>query len=241
MQGLKNIAQPIRVFKLVLNDGDATSLSRPISHNVRRVVIAAVIVIVLTAIGSTVWQMRNGIIQVLSGSQAPTSSASRLSIVVLPFANLSGDPAQEYLADVITEELTTSLARLPGSFVVARSTALTYKGKPVDLKQIGKELGGRYALEGSAQKSANRVRVNAQLIDVEIGAHLWADQIDAVRADLLQSQDQIVTRLARMLEIYMVTVDAARPLDPPSRCGGNGSHWGLHFRATVRAPAKALR
>jgi adenylate cyclase len=129
---------------------------------------------------------------------------------VLPFANLSGDPAQDYLADVITEELTTSLSRIRHSFVIARSTAFTYKGKAVDVKQIGRELGVRYVLEGSQQQSGERVRVSAQLIDAETGAHLWADQFDAYRADLLEMQDEIVTRLSRALQVQLVEVNAAR-------------------------------
>ena len=139
-----------------------------------------------------------------------SATTPRLSIVVLPFANLSGDPAQDYLADVLTEELTTSLSRISGTFVIARSTAFTYKGKPLDVKQIGRDLGVRYVLEGSEQHSGNQVRVNAQLIDVETGAHLWADQFDADRGDLLKMQDEIVTRLARAMQIQLVAVDAAR-------------------------------
>jgi TolB-like protein len=131
----------------------------------------------------------------------------RLSIVVLPFTNLGGDPTQDYLADVITEELTTSLSRIVNSFVIARSTAFTYKGKAIDAKQIGKELGVRYLLEGSAQPSGNRVRIVAQLISAETGAHLWAEQFDTDRGDLLQMQDEIVTRLTRALEAQLVTVE----------------------------------
>ena len=114
-------------------------------------------------------------------ARGPEASATtpRLSIVVLPWANLSGDPAQDYLPDVITEGLTTNLSRINGTFVIARSTAFTYKGKPVDVKQVGRDLGVRYVLEGSEQHSGNQVRVNAQLIDAETGAHLWADQFDA--------------------------------------------------------------
>ena len=97
---------------------------------------------------------------------------------MLPFANLSGDPAQDYLADALTDELTTGLSRIPNSFVIARNTAFTYKGKPVDAKAIGKELGVRYVLEGSVQPSGDQVRVNAQLIDADSGAHLWAEQFD---------------------------------------------------------------
>jgi adenylate cyclase len=147
---------------------------------------------------------------------APQTSAPekvgppRLSIVVLPFANLSGDPTQDYLADVLTDALTTGLSRLPESFVIARSTAFTWKNKPIDVRQIGKDLGVRYALEGSVLPSGDRLRVNAQLIDAEKNAHLWADQFDEKRADLLQMQDDIVTRLARAVGYRMTVAEAGR-------------------------------
>ena len=140
----------------------------------------------------------------------PGPTAPRLSVVVLPFSNLTGDAAQDYLGDVITEELTTSLSRIPHSFVIARSTAFTYKGKAVDVRQIGRDLGVRYILEGSQEQDGNRVRVNAQLIDADTGAHLWADQFDADRTDLLDMQDRIATRLSRALQIRLIEVDAAR-------------------------------
>jgi TolB-like protein/Flp pilus assembly protein TadD len=145
-------------------------------------------------------------------TEAPNAAAlsASLSIVVLPFANLSGDASQDYVADAIGEELTTALSRLKNSFVIARTTALTYKGKSVDVKQIGKELGVRYALEGSAQRVGDRVRVTAQLIDAETGAHLWADQFDQPRADLLEMQDDIVTRLGRALDLQLTEADVAR-------------------------------
>jgi adenylate cyclase len=130
--------------------------------------------------------------------------------VVLPFANLSGDASEDYLGDVLTEELTTSLARLPDSFVVSRTTAFAYRGRAEDVKAIGKELGVRYVLEGSAQKSGSRIRVNAQLIDAETGAHLWADQFDANQGELLEMQDEIVIRLARALQIQPTAVEASR-------------------------------
>jgi TolB-like protein/Tfp pilus assembly protein PilF len=114
------------------------------------------------------------------------------------------------LGDVLTEELTTSLSRLPDSFVVSRTTAFAYRGKAEDVKTIGKELGVRYALEGSAQKSGTRVRVDAQLIDATTGAHLWADQFDADETDLLKMQDEIVTRLARALQIELTAAEASR-------------------------------
>jgi TolB-like protein len=142
-------------------------------------------------------------------AKAP-AEAARLSIVVLPFANLSGDPGQDYLVDALTDELTTSLARIRDSFVIARNTAMTFKGKPVDAKAIGKDLGVRYVLEGSVQPSGDRMRVNAQLIDADSGAHLWAEQFDTPRADLLQTQDAIVTHLARAMDLQLIEAEAAR-------------------------------
>ena len=151
---------------------------------------------------------------VFAGKGSKTTEAARLSIVVMPFANLSGDPAQDYIVDALTDELTTSLARMSGTisgvFVIARNTAMTYKGKSMDAKAIGKDLGVRYVLEGSVQPGGNQVRVNAQLIDAGSGAHLWAEQFDTPRADLLQTQDEIVTVLARAMEIQLPQAEAAR-------------------------------
>ena len=124
-------------------------------------------------------------------------------MVVLPFANLSGDPGQDYLVDALTDELTTALARMRDTFVIARNTAMTFKGKPIDAKAIGKDLSVRYVLEGSVQPSGDRMRVNAQLIDAGSGAHLWAEQFDTTRADLLQTQDAIVAHLANTLDLQL--------------------------------------
>ena len=138
------------------------------------------------------------------------AQAAHLSIVVLPFANLSGDPAQDYFADGVTENLTTDLSRIRDSFVIARNTAFTYKGKNIDAKEIGKELGVRYVLEGSVQRDQNRVRVNAQLIDAESGAHLWADRFEEDMADLFKLQDQVVARLANSLGCELVKAEAEK-------------------------------
>ena len=151
-----------------------------------------------------------GLHNLAGSSMSSPILASPLSIVVLPFANLSGDPEQQYLADVLTEDLTASLARIKGTFVIARSTAFTYKGKPVDARQVGKDLGVRYALEGSARHSRDKLRVSAQLIDVEAGTHLWADQFDAQRSDLFEAEDEIVRRIARTLQMKLVAADLAR-------------------------------
>jgi adenylate cyclase len=140
----------------------------------------------------------------------PEDDGPRLSIVVLPFANLSGDEKQDYIADVLTDELTTYISRIPDSFVIARNTAFTYKGKPTNVKEIGKDLGVHYALEGSVQPTDKRIRTNAQLIDTETGAHLWAEEFDTDKTDLLQTEDEIVTRLARTLQLQLTEIEAAR-------------------------------
>ncbi|WP_404979758.1 hypothetical protein [Bradyrhizobium sp. Arg816] len=127
-----------------------------------------------------------------SGDMKPTpNSAQRLSIVVLPFTNLSGNPEQDYFVDGVTESLTTDLSRIGGSFVIGRHTAFTYKGKAVDLKQIGRELDVRSALEGSLQRGGDRLRVNVQLVDPETGAHLWADRFDKRMADLFDGRTRL--------------------------------------------------
>ena len=145
------------------------------------------------------------------GSTTPIPlSAPRLSIVVLPFANISGDPEQDYFVDGVTESLTTDLSRISGSFVIGRHTAFTYKGKAVDLKKIGRELNVRYVLEGSVQRSGNRLRVNVQLIDAETGNHLWAERFDKPIADLFDMQDEIVSRLANTLNAQLMAAEARR-------------------------------
>jgi TolB-like protein len=129
---------------------------------------------------------------------------------VLPFANLSGDPNQDYFVDGVTECLTTDLSRIRGSFVIGRHTAFVYKGKAVDLKQIGRKLNVRYALEGSVQRGGSRLRVNVQLVDTETGSHLWADRFDKPIADLLDMQDEIISRLANALNAKLIAAEARR-------------------------------
>jgi TolB-like protein/Tfp pilus assembly protein PilF len=139
----------------------------------------------------------------------------RLSIVVLPFADLSGDPGQGYIADGVTDDLTTDLSRLADMFVISRNTAFTYRNKPVDAKQIGRELGVRYVLDGSLRRSGNQVRVNAQLIDAETDAHLWAERFDRDAGDLFALQDEITSRIAVALNLELIGTEAARPTDDP--------------------------
>ena len=146
-------------------------------------------------------------------------AARRCSVVVLPFADLSGNVADDYFVDAITEDITTDLSRIPDSFVIARNTAFTYKGKPVDAKQVGHELGVRYVLEGSVRRGGSRVRTNVQLIDAESGAHLFAERFDCDRADLMDVQDEIVGRIAGAVGAQLIDAESRRsikerPTDP---------------------------
>ena len=150
-----------------------------------------------------------------SAAAAEPSAAPRLSIVVLPFSNLSNDPEQQYFADGITGDITTDLSRIPDMLVISRNTAFSYRSKPVDTRQIGRELGVRYVLEGEVQRSGNRVRVTAQLIDAETDAHLWAERFAGDAGDLFAVQDEITNRIAAALDLELVNAAAARPIDRP--------------------------
>ncbi len=195
---------------------------------------AAIAAIVLLATGGG-WFLIGG--RVTKPAQAP-----HLSIVVLPFANLSGDSAQDYFVDGVTESLTTQISRMSDSLVIARNTAFTYKGRNVDAKEIGRELGVRYVLEGSVQRGPGRLRVNAQLIDTETGAHLWADQFDEDVADLLKVQDQVVARLARALGPELVRAEAEKGVSSknPDAVDLAIRGWDLVLRAN-RLPSEDKR
>jgi TolB-like protein/Flp pilus assembly protein TadD len=140
----------------------------------------------------------------------------RLSVVVLPFANIGGGPEQEYFVDGLTESLTTDVSRIPGSFVIARNTAFSYKGASVDTRAIGRDLNVCYVMEGSVQRSGSRMRVNVQLIDARSGAHLWADRFDKPLADLFDMQDEIVARLSNTLGTQVVMAEARRAERTPN-------------------------
>ena len=146
----------------------------------------------------------------------PDKSAPRLSMIVLPFANIGGDTEQDHFVDGVTESLTTDLSRIRGAVVIGRNTAFTYKSKAVDLKQIGRELNVRYVLEGSVQRGGNRMRVNVQLIDAETGNHLWAERFDKPLTDLFDMQDEIVARLAGALNAQLVVAEARRAEKAPN-------------------------
>jgi TolB-like protein len=232
-QAVKNIAEPVRVYRVQLEPGAAVPAVReqderavgdagrplpPKGGVARRVValswrqgaLALVGLLLLLGGGVTVWQR--------SVHQPPTVAvpdhsirrAPRLSLVVLPFQNLSDDASQEYYADGITGDLTTDLAHIPGAFVMARTSAFSYKGRPVDVKKVGEELGVRYVVEGSLRRLEDVLRVNVQLIATESGTHLWSDRFDVAVKSLAQGQEDIVRRIATTLNVQMVDVESVR-------------------------------
>jgi adenylate cyclase len=206
---LKNIERSIRIYSLRVGvPAQAKPMTGPKApkkppepkpRSALFPLIAGIVAFIVIAVGA--W--------FLLGANRP-AAAAHLSIVVLPFTNLSNDPAQDYFADGVTENLTTDLSRIRGSFVIARNTAFTYKGKSIDAKEIGKELGVRYVLEGSVQRDGTRLRVNAQLIDAQSGAHLWADRFEEDASDLFKLQDQVVARLANSLGNELVKAEGER-------------------------------
>jgi len=220
-QRLKNIAEPVRAYSLsaeAVGLAPAPSPGAPPSRTPGVQVFGAVLVGALTLaliatgwIGWRAWTPRSPAASVTT-VEDKLATAPRLSIVVLPFENLSGDKEQDYFADGITDDLTTDLTHLPDSFVIARNTAFTYKGKPVDAKQIGKDLGVRYVLEGSVRRVGEKITLNAQLISTETGAHVWADRFDGERSKLGQLQVEFVARLANSLGVELVRAEALRAM-----------------------------
>jgi TolB-like protein/cytochrome c-type biogenesis protein CcmH/NrfG len=204
---LKNIEEPVRVYR-IHGPGATTPIRRATTARRRRIVFGVLVSVVVIA-AAAAWWMKP---RLLPGRGAMGTEAPRLSIVVLPFTNLSGDPNQDYFADGITEDLTTDLSRLAGSLVISRNTAFTFKGKAVDARQIGRELGVRYVLEGSVRRMGRSVRINAQLVDAGTGGHLWAEQIDVDQGTLATSQENfgIASRLARALSVELVNVEGRR-------------------------------
>src|SRR6202043_1341501 len=148
--------------------------------------------------------------------QAPLPLPDKPSIAVLPFANISGDPEQEYFADGMVEEIITALSRIRWLFVIARNSTFTYKGQAIDVKQVGRELGVRYVLEGSIRKGGDRIRITAQLIDALTGTHLCADRFDGSLEDVFELQDQVAVSVAGVIEPTLQAAEIRRSAERPT-------------------------
>ncbi len=237
-QSFHNINRPVRVYALPASaiaglpppSLPSPTLPSPTLPGAPRLrwrpaVIAAVAAAVAIAlVAGLLWRPEITALQpdrTVASASRPADAAAlpapdrRLSIVVLPFANLSDDAAQEYLADGITEDLTTDLSRIEESFVIARNTAFTYKNKSVDAKEVGRQLGVHYVLEGSVRRSGSQVRINVQLVDAQTGAHLWAERFDRDAQELVGLESEITGRIARAVRSKMVAAEAGRRTDHP--------------------------
>jgi len=215
-QSLKNIAEPVRAYLLRQGATASRKSSQPATKTrgvwARWPALAAALALALLAAGTFGWRAGFAPRFMAASVDDKLANAPRLSIVVLPFENLSGDKEEDYFADGITDDLTTDLSHLADSFVISRGTAFTYKGKPVDAKEIGRDLGVRYLLEGSVRRSNDKIEVNAQLISTETGAHVWADRFEGERSRLGELQVAFVSRLANSLGVELVKAEALRAI-----------------------------
>jgi len=167
----------------------------------------------------------------LISAQAPLPLPDKPSIAVLPFAKMSGDPEQDYFADGMVEEIITALSRIRWFFVIARNSSFTYKGRAVDVKQVGRELGVRYVLEGSVRKGGIRVRITGQLIDTTTGAHIWAERFDGALDDIFELQDQVASNVVGAIEPKLLLAETERAIRKPTESLGA---YDLYLRALAQ-------
>jgi adenylate cyclase len=265
-QSVKNIARPVHVYAMGANAVASLPLVAALpetssgrSRSPKPILIAASIVAAV-GLGMGVWWVwpyggsSTAPIQIATApgpqsSSTPvvvpatgfkTAATSRLSIVVLPFSNLSNDPDQDYFVDAITDDLTTDLSRISDGFVIARNTAFAYKGKAVDAKQVSRDLGVRYVLEGSVRPMGDRAQVNVQLIDGETGAHVWADRFETDRRNLAEAQTEITGRLARTLHLELVS-DASRRIEQEHAVDSNARDFVMRGWASWYGPKTQTR
>jgi|ERR1700722_11825032 adenylate cyclase len=254
-QQVKNIARPVRVYAMSPQAIEATEfVAAPQRRRGKvgpRTGIIAAIAVVAAGIAGGAWLWHEHLSEILPLAAVPLRAAAtatatpRLSIIVLPFENLSHDPDQDYFADAITEDLTTDLSRIAGSFVIARNTAFTYKGIAVDVKQLGRDLRVHYALEGSVRRIGDQVQVNVQLIDTGSGAHVWADRFDTDRRNLAEAQSEVTGRLARTLNLELVQA-AGRQIEQEQTVNPDAQDlimrgWALYQRAQAAASREDAR
>jgi TolB-like protein/Tfp pilus assembly protein PilF len=212
-QDVKNIPEPVRVYRLLTEPGDAGKLIGAEKKALKKVWIwAAAAAIVVAVIGLGIWQFyaHRPDIEPASMEKMAFPLPDKPSIAVLPFDNLSGDKEQDPIADGLTEDIITSLSRVPELFVIARNSTFTYKGKPVKVQQVAEELGVRYILEGSVQRSGDNLRITAQLIDALKGNHLWAHRFDRRAENLFAMQDEITREVLIELQVKLTAGDFAR-------------------------------
>ena len=213
-QSVKNIAKPVGAYR-VLMEPRVTIAGEPKSEKLapmrRKAIFVGAIAVIVVAVAVGIWQFYIGRPSVKSASVEKMAYPlpDEPSIAVLPFVNMSGDPKQEYLSDGITESIITALSNVRNMFVISRNSTFTYKGKSVKIKQVAEELGVRYVLEGSIQKTGDRVRLTAQLIDALTGKHLWAERYDRNLKDLFALQDELTMKIVTALRVKLTEGESA--------------------------------
>lgn len=217
---VKNIAKPIKVYKVPMELG--VSKKKAGSKRWKKVALVAASVLILGAGALAAWHFYLRLAPppaevaseqpptVESSEEMPPQVPAEPSIAVLPFANISGDAKEDYLSDGITEQIITALSKTPRMLVIARNSVFTYKGKPVKVQQVSEELGVRYVLEGSVQKSRDRIRITAQLIDAKTGNHLWAEKFDRDLKDIFALQDEITMNIVTALQVKLTEGEQIR-------------------------------
>jgi adenylate cyclase len=217
-QTVKNISEPVRVYRVLMEPKALPSMMRWKRTGLNywnRVHPVFKILVALIAAANVVWQFYPHLrpsrppVEGVSKEERALSLPDKPSIAVLPFVNMSGDPKQEYFSDGITEDIITALSKVPMLFVIARNSTFTYKGKPVKVKQISEELGVQYVLEGSVQRSANRVRITAQLIDALTGHHIWAERYDRDLKDIFVLQDEVTRNILTAMQVKITEGEQA--------------------------------
>jgi len=208
---VKNIARPVRVYRLRLDSSESPAPSRDGRSHPAMVISAVVVVLVL--LGGAGWV---GWHWLKPPETAGLPLPDRPSVAVLPFANLSQDPAQEFFSDGVTEDLITGLSKVSGLFVIARNSVFTYKGRAVKIREVGRDLGVRYVLEGGVQRSGNRVRITAQLVDATTGYHIWAERYDREVRDIFALQDEVSREIVRAMAVKLTEAERTRLGRPPT-------------------------
>ena len=216
---VKNIAEPVRVYRVLMEPeaaGKVIGEKRFIGRISRRTAISAIIVLIIVAgalIGWNIYLQQSKKVEPASLAKMAYPLPDKPSIAVLPFDNLSGNPEQGYIADGFSENIITALSKLPGIFVIARTSSFSYKGKQVKISQIAEELGVQYILEGSFQQSGEQIRVTAQLIDALTGRHLWAEHYDRLFKEMFKLQDDIILKILQSLRIKLVIGEKTSLID----------------------------
>jgi len=236
-QTVKNIARPVRAFKVNMGEtktGSVTPPPKPAAKP-RMAIAASIAAVIVIAAGLLIWEPWVTRVEPASVAKMALKLPDKPSVAVLPFANMSGDKAQEYFSDGITEDIITDLSKVTGLFVIARTSTNRYKGTSVDVRQIARELGVRYIVEGSVRKAAGKVRITAQLIDAKTGNHVWAERYDRDLKDVFAIQDDVAEQIVSKLAVKLTADEKARIAHIPT---DNAEAYDFYLRgvATVLPP-----